>query len=159
MIHTHVAPSARFYPKNRYDAYMAIDDINHQIITLLRRNSRLTATEIARIVHRSRAAVTTRIDALIAAGEIIKFSVILKRNPYPVLFEITLKSGVKCEMLIAKLEQRYTFTKAWSVTGTTDLLIWAEVISATAIHEMRNYLLEQPEVQNISTRAVTRTFD
>lgn len=138
---------------------MDIDDINHHIITLLRSNSRLTATEIARLVHRSRAAVTSRIDALVAAGEIAKFNVVLKRQPFSVLFEISLKAGSKCELVIAKFEQRYAFSKAWSVAGTTDLFIWAEAASSVVIHEMRSYLLELSEIHNISTHAVTRTFE
>lgn len=138
---------------------LSMDDINQQIIKILRSDARLSATEIARQVHRSRAAVTTRIDAMIASGDIAKFSVVLRRQSCPVLFEISLKVGSKCEMLIAKFEQRYAYSKAWSVTGTTDLFIWAEVATSEAVHEMRAFLLELTEVQRISTHAVTRTYE
>ncbi len=136
-----------------------MDDIDNQIIGLLSVDARMTTTEIARKVHRSRVAVQNRIDSLIKSGEILGFGLFLRRKAVPAIFEICLNPKSKCEDILPKFREKFNINKAWSVTGNKDLFIWAEVDEAQDLQVMRTYLSEQPEVTGISTHIVIKTYE
>lgn len=136
-----------------------MDDVDKKIIMLLNDNSRMTATEIGKIVYRSRVAVSKRIEALLSSGEIVAFSLIRKRSNNSVIFEIVLKQGGRCETLIPKFRKLFYVNKAWSVTGSSDLLIWSEAKSSVEVHDMRDYLLNQTEVLTVTSHSIVKTFE
>jgi DNA-binding Lrp family transcriptional regulator len=136
-----------------------MDEIDKQIVNLLCLDGRMTATDIAHRVHRSRVAVQNRIDSLIAAGEIIGFGVHLKRKAVPAIFEIGLNPKCKCEDIIPKFRLKFNINKAWSITGSKDLFIWVEVDEANHLQQMRTFLSEQPEVSNVSTHIIIKTYE
>nr|WP_241878140.1 Lrp/AsnC family transcriptional regulator [Psychrobacter sp. PraFG1]UNK04567.1 Lrp/AsnC family transcriptional regulator [Psychrobacter sp. PraFG1] len=57
-----------------------MDDIDKNIIMLLKENSRIPVSLIAQKVGRSRTVVAKRIDELVNSGEISKFTVQLKQK-------------------------------------------------------------------------------
>lgn len=60
-----------------------MDEIDNQIIALLSADARITTTEIAGKVHRSRVAVQNRIDGLIKKGEILASEYIYEEKLCP----------------------------------------------------------------------------
>jgi DNA-binding Lrp family transcriptional regulator len=136
-----------------------MDEIDDQIIGLLSMDARMTTTEIAGKVHRSRVAVQNRIDNLIKYGEIVGFGICLKRKAVPAIFEICLKPKSKCEDILPKFRAKFNINKAWSVTGNKDLFIWAEVDEAQNLQVMRTFLSEQEEVSSVSTHIVIKTYE
>lgn len=136
-----------------------MDAIDQQIIVLLSSNARLSATEIGKRVHRSRVAVMNRIEALVASGEITAFCIALRKKPCPVLFEIGFRPNGACDVLVPSFRSQHPINKAWSVAGASDLFIWTEAETSKDIHEMRSFLLNQPEVARVTTHAIIRTYD
>ena len=136
-----------------------MDEIDRQIISLLSVDARITATEIASKVYRSRVAVQNRIESLIKSGEILGFKIALRRRAVPVIFEICLKPKSKCDDILTQFRAKFNINKAWSVTGTKDLLIWAEVDEAQDLQVMRTFLSEQQEVSSVSTHIVIKTYE
>ncbi len=136
-----------------------MDHIDKQIISLLSTDARMTITEIAGNVHRSRVAVQNRIEVLIKSGEILGFGTYLRRKAVPAIFEICLKPKSKCEDILPKFKSKFDINKAWSVTGNKDLIIWAEVDEAQDLQVMRTFLSEQPEVLSVSTHIVIKTYE
>lgn len=136
-----------------------LDEIDKLIINLLSSNGRITTTQIAKNVHRSRVAVQNRIDALIKAGEILSFGIALRRKAVPAIFEICLKPKSTCEEILPNFRAKFSINKAWSVSGNKDLFIWVEVDDTQDLQEMRTFLLEQQEVSNVSTHIVIKTYE
>lgn len=136
-----------------------MDEIDKQIIGLLSADARMTTTEIAGKVHRSRVAVQNRIEGLIRSGEILGFGIALRRKAVPAIFEICLKPKSKCEDILPKFRAKFNINKAWSVTGNKDLFIWAEVDEAQDLQVMRTFLSEQQEVSSVSTHIVIKTYE
>ncbi|MEN9372936.1 MAG: hypothetical protein RIR79_488 [Pseudomonadota bacterium] len=136
-----------------------MDDIDKKIIALLSDDARMTVTDIAKNVYRSRVAVQNRIDSLIKNGEIIGFSILLKRKPVPALFEIHLNTGFKCEDVVPKFKALFRVNKAWSVAGGTDLFIWTESEESSFLQEMRTFLSGQPAVASVSTHIMIKTYE
>lgn len=59
-------------PKNYAES---LDDIDYKILSLLQKNARMSAKEIASHVYLSSTSVTTRIDKMVAAGIITDFTI------------------------------------------------------------------------------------
>ncbi len=135
-----------------------MDTIDRQIISLLSVNPRMSAAEIGRAVHRSRVAVSRRIDALLADGEIEGFATILRRKPFTALFEVQLSKTGKCDNVVPRLRLTHPSVSALSVTGDSDLFILVEAMEMQDISEMRNTLLANQDVANVRTHAVTKAF-
>lgn len=136
-----------------------MDEIDKQIIGLLSADARMTTTEIAGKVHRSRVAVQNRIESLIKNGEILSFGVCLRRKAVPAIFEICLKPKSKCEDILPKFKAKFNINKAWSVTGNKDLFIWAEVDEAQDLQVMRTFLSEQQEISGVLTHIVIKRMN
>jgi len=135
-----------------------LDEINQQIVAMLSCDSRMSATEIGKRVHRSRVAVQNRISALIASGEITGFGITLKSKALPVLFEVAFSPIGACDVIVPRFRKKHHIIKAWSVTGSADLFIWTEAGEANEVHAMRNFLLKQPEVARVLTHTIVNTY-
>jgi len=135
-----------------------LDEINQQIVALLSSDSRMSATEISKRVHRSRVAVQNRISALIGSGEIKGFGITLKSKALKVLFEVTFRPTGACDTIVPRFRKKHHLLKAWSVTGGSDLFILTEAEEANEIHEMRNFLLAQPEIARVSTHTIINAY-
>lgn len=136
-----------------------MDAIDKKIVALLSINARMTVTDVAKEVGRSRVAVQNRIDRLIESGEILGFSINLKKLPIPAVFEIRLNPKAKCEDVVPKVKAAYRINKAWSVAGGCDLFIWIEAEEGRTLQEMRTYLSGLAEVQSVSTHIVIKTYE
>jgi DNA-binding Lrp family transcriptional regulator len=136
-----------------------MDEIDRQIIGLLSADARITTTEIAGKVHRSRVAVQNRIENLIKSGEILGFGIYLRRKAVPAIFEICLNPKSKCEDILPIFRTKFNINKAWSVTGNKDLFILVEVNEAQDLQDMRVFLSERQEISSISTHIVIKTYE
>lgn len=136
-----------------------MDEIDRQIISLLSVDARITATEIASKVYRSRVAVQNRIESLIKRGEILGFQIALGSKAVPAIFEICLKPKSKCEDILPQFRAKFNINKAWSVTGSKDLFIWAEVDEAQDLQVMRTFISENQAVSSVSTHIVIKTYE
>lgn len=136
-----------------------MDNIDNQILGLLSENARLSATDIAAKVNRSRVAVTNRINRLIDGGEIAHFGATLRRKPFHAIFQIALNPNKKCDDIVPEFRRRYALIKAWSVTGSTDLFVWYESDSAAQAHDARGWLCGRGEVKSVITHVVVKTYE
>lgn len=135
-----------------------MDKIDNQIIRLLKDNSKLSATEIALAVNRSRTAVTDRVDKLIANGEITRFTISLREKNIKAFFEIKLKIGGRCLNVAPIFAEKYPATRAWSIAGATDLILLCEGQTLDELDDMRNLLLSFSDVATVDTHAITKSF-
>ena len=136
-----------------------MDKIDKQILALLKENSRISVTDIAAKVNRSRVAVSNRINHLVANGDISHFGAVLRRKPFHAIFQITLNPNRQCDDVIPDFRQRYSLVKALSVTGTTDLFIWYDADSSAEAHQAWSWLSKRPEVKSVVTHVVVKTYE
>lgn len=135
-----------------------MDSIDRQIINLLKANARLSAAEIGRIVCRSRTAVSQRIEALRASGQIAGFSVLTPEPPIRLLLAIRFRQHGMCDEAVAHFRKKFALERAWSVAGDTDLFICAGAHSMDEANRMKDWLNQAPEVLRVTTHTVLKTY-
>jgi Lrp/AsnC family transcriptional regulator, leucine-responsive regulatory protein len=104
-----------------------IDDLDHEILALLREDGRRTYDDIARHVALSAPAVKRRVDRLRSAGAIRGFTAVL--NPVAMgwrteaLVELFYAPGTLLDAVAESLARVPEVVEAWSVTGEPDAVV------------------------------------
>ncbi|MDO5103390.1 MAG: Lrp/AsnC family transcriptional regulator [Lautropia sp.] len=135
-----------------------MDSIDRQIINLLKADARMSAAEIGRIVCRSRTAVSQRIEALQASGQIAGFSIITPAPPISLLLEVRFRQQGMCDEAVAHFKKKFALERAWSVAGDTDLFIFAGAHSIDEANQMKDWLNQAPQVLRVTTHTVLKTY-
>lgn len=137
---------------------MHVDQINQKIIALLSQDSRMSISEIADKVGRSRTVVAARIEQLEQQGEIVKFTVQLRRKQVASIFQIKLSRGFTCHNVVSRFRQRFPIQKAWSVAGETDLFILTDFDNSIDLANGQAFLAESESVDSVVSHVILNEF-
>ncbi|EQD73027.1 AsnC family transcriptional regulator, partial [mine drainage metagenome] len=95
-----------------------MDERDHQIIKLLEENSRLSNTEIARMLNVSEGTIRKRIKRLLDTGIIEKFSLITRKEGQDAIILLRIDTR-DSKLTIKKLNER--FRDVYEFSGKADL--------------------------------------
>lgn len=132
------------------------------LLELLKNDSKITFAEIARSLKLSRAAITKRVNALIARGVIDKFTVLL--NPKELNLDITvLFEIITLPINTAEIEQlliKYQEVGRIMTTGTSTLLILAYFRDSDHLNGfLEETLTTVSGVQEIKTNIILKSVE
>ncbi|MEL7609071.1 MAG: Lrp/AsnC family transcriptional regulator [Bacillota bacterium] len=138
-----------------------LDEIDQQILALLVENSNIAYAEIARNLELSRAAITKRVNALIAEGVISRFTVNIDPKKLEldiiVLFEISTLPA-KTRDIMEELSQ-YGEVGEILLTGTASIFAFAYLRDIGHLNEFMMHSISRMEgVQEIKTNVLLGTF-
>ena len=134
------------------------------VLGLLREDSRKTATEIAHELGLSRTTVAYHIAKLTRDGIIRRFTVDVDPAatslPHGVraMFDVVLSRG-SCMNLYPAIASWKELVSCWSTSGSVDMRILVEAATHRRIEELRERLGRHPNVANLTTSFVLRTFE
>lgn len=141
-----------------------MDKFDNQIIDLLRRDARMSVSDIAREVSLSRSAVTARIKS---SNRIKSFWAITlrwrsrKNNNVCAYFALKFDTSASlhsCERYAEKLYQIPGIKWCHAISGETDLMLYVEVESMAELNAIRDELQLNPQLRNLMTHAVLKEF-
>lgn len=141
---------------------MTVDDVDRQIIGLLRENARIPASEIARAVGLSGASVARRIERLEANGTIRGYVTIVDDSSLGELdafTEIRLRSGVEAgefeeiARAVPEIQQYYT------IAGDPDGLVRFRARNVDHLQQVVNLIRKTPIVAGTKTLIVMSVWD
>lgn len=140
------------------------DDVDRQIIEILKINARKKFSDIARQVNRSRTSVEKRVERLEADGVIKGYNVVLsiddersKRLRGFVI--ITHIKGAQCESLLEELLAFDIIKRKFSVYGEVDLVLEIEYTTLEEMMELKYYLLGHAKVESISISPIIKEWE
>lgn len=134
------------------------------VLGLLRLDSRRTATEIAQHLGVSRTTIAYHIAKLSKDGIIRRFTIdvdpMASAAPQTVraMFDVVLSRG-SCLNLYPAIAAWKELVSCWSTSGSVDMRILVEAASHSRIDELRERLGRHPNVANLTTSFVLRTFE
>lgn len=139
------------------------DDVDRQIIEILKRNARERFSDIARRVNRSRTAVEKRIERLEADGIIQGYNVVLssdieKSERLGGFVIITHVDGAQCENLLDDLSVFDIIKRRYSVYGEMDLVLEIEYNTLEEMMELKYYLMEHAKVKSMSILPIIKEW-
>ncbi len=142
---------------------MIVDDCDKQLLALLRRNSRTSVAELARVLGLSRSTVKDRISRLEDRNVIQGYSLVLNdeytKGHVSAHVMVKLESG-KPSYAMRHLKQIEQIAKAYAVSGIYDLIVIVEAESTGELDQVLDTIRELDGIKDTLTSVVLSTkFD
>jgi len=140
-----------------------LTDTDRQLIVLLKQDSRRTYCEMGDILSISRTTVKDKIDRLMDAGIIKRFTIELaepEQNTKPgvgAFFNLRLKRPF-CKIVQETISGWPELVGSWSIAGGTDMMVYVNCISDDELEILRDRLARHPEVETLWTDMVLRQW-
>ena len=131
-----------------------MDELDRQILDILRRDARTPYTEIAEQVGTSEGTVRNRVDGLIAEGTIERFTVATKTGNVKAMVEIRVDVDVQTEGLTEKMAEWDEVDFAWLVSGDEDIVLVADAADTSQLNDLISRAREFDEVVSTKTRLI-----
>jgi Lrp/AsnC family leucine-responsive transcriptional regulator len=142
-----------------------VDDVDTQILALLREDGRSTYDAIATAVNLSAPAVKRRVDRMRDSGAIRGFTAILDHAALgastEALVELFFAPGTQLDAVAEKLAGYPEVLEAWSVTGEADAIARVRTADNTDLERVirdlqRDGVLERTRTQVVLSRLLPR---
>jgi Lrp/AsnC family transcriptional regulator, leucine-responsive regulatory protein len=135
-----------------------IDDIDRQIVDLLRRDARRTIADIASHVNLSAAPVTRRIDRLERLGVISGYTVVLNHAklgaPIDAFIELRITGNSGVEAITAAVLEIPAVREVFTVAGDPDALVRIRLENVAHLKDVVNALRHSGRVTGTKTLMV-----
>jgi len=131
-----------------------MDELDRQILTILRRDARTPYTEIADRVGTSEGTVRNRVDRLLADGVIERFTVATRTGNVRAAIEVEVDVDVDTDGLTELMAGWAPVDFAWQISGEEDLVLVVDVADTAALNELIARVRNREEVVSTKTRLI-----
>ncbi|WP_254840449.1 Lrp/AsnC family transcriptional regulator [Natronomonas marina] len=131
-----------------------MDELDRQILTILRRDSRTPYTEIADSVGTSEGTVRNRVERLVEEGIIERFTVATRTGNVKAMIEIGVAVDVDTSEISERMADWTEVDFVWQVSGEEDVVVVADTADTGALNEMITRARELDEVVSTKTRLI-----
>ena len=131
-----------------------MDDLDREILAILRRDSRTPYTEIANRVGTSEGTVRNRVERLIGEGIIERFTVATRTGNVKAMVEIGVAVDVDTGDISGRMADWTEVDFVWQVSGEEDIVVVADTADTGTLNEMITRARELDEVVSTKTRLI-----
>ena len=131
-----------------------MDDLDREILAILRRDARTPYTEIADRVCTSEGTVRNRVERLVEDGVIERFTVATQRGNVKAMIEIGVDVNVDTGGLTEQLAQWEPVDFVWQVSGDEDIVLVVDAADTADLNDLISRARELEEVVSTKTRLI-----
>ncbi|MFC6875048.1 Lrp/AsnC family transcriptional regulator [Halobellus marinus] len=131
-----------------------MDDLDRQILDILRRDARTPYTEIASQVGTSEGTVRNRVERLLDEGIIERFTVSTRTGNIKAMIEISVKVDVDTTEVSEEMATWEQVDFVWQVSGEEDVVLIVDAADTGAVNQLITRARELDEVQDTKTRLI-----
>ncbi|MCL9816358.1 Lrp/AsnC family transcriptional regulator [Natronocalculus amylovorans] len=131
-----------------------MDDLDRQILNILRRDARTPYTEIASRVGTSEGTVRNRVDRLTNEGVIERFTVTTQTGNVKAMIEISVEMNVNTSEVGDRMAEWEEVDFVWQVSGEEDIVLVVDCVDTRAVNELITQAREMDEVKRTKTRLI-----
>jgi len=131
-----------------------MDDLDREILSLLRRDARTPYTEIAEQVGTSEGTVRNRVDRLTENGIIERFTVTTQTGNVKAMIEISVDMNVDTSEISERMADWEEVDFVWQVSGEDDIVLVVDCVDTQAVNELISQAREMDEVKGTTTRLI-----
>jgi DNA-binding Lrp family transcriptional regulator len=131
-----------------------MDDLDHRILHVLRRDARMPYTEIAERVGTSEGTVRNRVDRLIEEGIIERFTVATRTGNVKAMVEISVAVDVDTTAVSGTMAEWGEVDFVWQVSGEEDVVLVVDATDTAALNDLITRARELDEVKSTKTRLI-----
>ncbi|WP_136590372.1 Lrp/AsnC family transcriptional regulator [Salinigranum halophilum] len=131
-----------------------MDDLDHQILSILRRDARTPYTEIADRVGTSEGTVRNRVDRMTQDGVIERFTVATRTGNIKAMVEVSVAVDVNTSEVSKQMAEWDDVDFVWQVSGEQDIVLIVDTADTAAVNDLITRARELDEVKSTKTRLI-----
>jgi DNA-binding Lrp family transcriptional regulator len=131
-----------------------MDELDQQILTILRRDSRTPYTEIAAEVGTSEGTVRNRVERMLEDGVIERFTVATRTGNVKSMVEISVGVDVDTHAISDQMAEWDRVDFVWMVSGEEDIVLVVDATDTQGVNELITRARELDEVESTKTRLI-----
>jgi DNA-binding Lrp family transcriptional regulator len=131
-----------------------MDELDRQILTILRRDARTPYTEIADRVGTSEGTVRNRVEQMVEDGIIERFTVATSTGNVRAMVEIGVDVNVDTGAVADRMIEWKEVDFVWQVSGDEDIVLVVDAADTERVNELITRARELDEVVSTKTRLI-----
>jgi len=131
-----------------------MDDLDREILSYLREDSRTPYTEIAEQVGTSEGTVRNRVEGMIESGVIERFTVTTRTGNLRAMVEVTVDVDVDATTLSERMADWDDVDFVWQVGGEEDIVLVVDAADTRRLNEIISKAREMEQVQRTKSRLI-----
>jgi len=131
-----------------------MDDLDQEILAILRRDARTPYTEIADRVGTSEGTVRNRVEQLVEDGVIERFTVATRTGNVKAMIEIGVDVNVDTHQVSERVAEWPEVDFVWQVSGEEDMVVVVDAADTNRVNELITQARELEEVVSTKTRLI-----
>ncbi|WP_336337755.1 Lrp/AsnC family transcriptional regulator [Haloarcula brevis] len=131
-----------------------MDDLDREILSILRRDARTPYTEIADRVGTSEGTVRNRVERLVDDGVIERFTVATRTGNVKAMIEVSVDVNVDTAEVSDRIAEWQEVDFVWQVSGEEDIVVVVDAADTDAVNELITQARELEEVVGTKTRLI-----
>ncbi|GAA0666671.1 Lrp/AsnC family transcriptional regulator [Natronoarchaeum mannanilyticum] len=131
-----------------------MDDLDQQILNVLRRDARTPYTEIAEQVGTSEGTVRNRVERMTEEGVIDRFTVSTRTGNVKAMVEVSVAVDVDTTAVSEQMAEWQLVDFVWQVSGEEDVVLIVDAADTQALNELITKARELEDVVSTKTRLI-----
>jgi len=131
-----------------------MDDLDRQILAILRRDSRTPYTEIADRIGTSEGTVRNRVERLIEDDVIERFTVATRTGNVKAMIEVGVAVDVDTGEIFDRMAEWTEVDFVWQVSGEEDIVVVADAADTGSLNDLITRARELDQVVSTKTRLI-----
>ena len=131
-----------------------MDELDRQILHILRRDARTPYTEIADRVGTSEGTVRNRVERMTEDDVIERFTVSTRTGNVKAMLEIGVDVDVDTKAVADRMAEWAEVDFVWMVSGEQDVVLVVDAADTAGVNDLITKAREQPEVVSTKTRLI-----
>jgi len=131
-----------------------MDELDQEILAILRRDSRTPYTEIAEEVGTSEGTVRNRVERMLEEGVIERFTVATRTGNVKAMVEVGVGVDVDTHAVSDRMADWEEVDFVWMVSGETDIVLVVDAADTQGVNELITQARELEEVESTKTRLI-----
>jgi DNA-binding Lrp family transcriptional regulator len=131
-----------------------MDELDREILSILRQDARTPYTEIADEVGTSEGTIRNRVDRMVDSGVIERFTVATRTGNVKAMIEITVDVDVHTAGLTEQMAEWERVDFVWQVSGEADIVLVVDALDTGGLNELISSAREMDEVSSTKTRLI-----
>jgi DNA-binding Lrp family transcriptional regulator len=131
-----------------------MDELDREILSILRRDARKPYTEIAEAVGTSEGTVRNRVERMTDDGVIERFTVATRTGNVKAMIELDVAVDVNTSDLGEQVADWEQVDFVWQVSGEEDIVLVVDAADTQSVNQLISKARELEEVVNTKTRLI-----
>jgi DNA-binding Lrp family transcriptional regulator len=131
-----------------------MDELDREILSILRRDARKPYTEIAEAVGTSEGTVRNRVERMTDDGVIERFTVATRTGNVKAMIELDVAVDVNTSDLGERVADWEQVDFVWQVSGEEDIVLVVDAADTQSVNQLISKARELEEVVNTKTRLI-----